>query len=298
VPIPVTTATAVATATPVPGGTPVITTTTTVTQDVMPYSACSTCHSNNNGIKATPQPVSTTTATPTPGASPLKVTVTITQNANQAAVGNMNGGDRALWLQDTIDQRQTWTKAKVADIWAALDQAAKNLGYADTDAAHTALIAMTPAERTTAQNAFLASFTNNEFVDSEGSYGLHNWDYSREIVNKAMEQAKIAQTGVTVKLPYKLTLALSKSSVKAGTKVTFSGGITTAKGVAAAGTAKVMKRVGGVWKVWKNATLNASGKYSITVKMTSKGTFYFRALMPADSLNDAGNSAKRKLVVK
>ena len=32
--------------------------------------------------------------------------------------------------------------------------------------------------------------------------------------------------------------------------------------------------------------------------MTKKGTFYFRALMPENSLNKAGNSAKRKLVVK
>ena len=32
--------------------------------------------------------------------------------------------------------------------------------------------------------------------------------------------------------------------------------------------------------------------------MAKKGTFYFRALMPADSLNKAANSAKRKLVVK
>ena len=45
---PVRHATAVATATPVPGGTPVITTTSTVWQDGMPFSACSTCHNNDN----------------------------------------------------------------------------------------------------------------------------------------------------------------------------------------------------------------------------------------------------------
>ena len=88
-----------------------------------------------------------------------------------------------------------------------------------------------------------------------------------------------------------MTLKLSKSSVKANTKVKFSGTVTTAKGVAGAGTVKIMKRVSGVWKVWKTRQLNASGKYSITVKMTKKGTFYFRALMPGDSLNKTANSA-------
>ncbi len=293
-PIPVVTTSAVATASP--SGR--ITTTNTVTWDVMPMSACSTCHNNNNGVRSTPQPVSTTTATPTPTASPLRVTVTINQNANQSPWGNNPGGDRGLWLQDTIEHRQEWTKAKVAAIWAELDKAAKHLGYADTDAAHTALVAVPAAEWTTAERAFLSGFTNNEFVESEGSFGLHNWDYSREIVNTAMMQARIASTGVVVKLPWKVTLKLSKSSVKAKAKVKFSGSVTTARGVVGAGTAKIMKRVGGVWKVWKNAKLNASGKYSITVKMTKKGKFYFRALMPADSLNKAANSAKRKLVVK
>jgi hypothetical protein len=297
-PIPYATATAVATATPTPGGTPVITTTLTVTQDGMPFSACSTCHNNSNSVKSNPEAVSTTRATPTPGASPLRVNVTVVQNANGNAVGNMAGGDKAMWLQDTLEQRQSWTKAKVDAIWAELGKAAVALGYADTDAAHEALVDKAAATRTTAEMAFLNGFTNVEFVQSEGSFGLHNWDYSREIVNKAMEQAKVAQTGVVVKLPYKVTLALSKSSIKAGAKVKFSGKVTTAKGVAAAGTAKVMKRVGGVWKVWKNAKLNASGKYSVTVKMTKKGTFYFRTAMPADSLNKAANSAKKKLVVK
>jgi hypothetical protein len=293
-PIPVVTTSAVATA--AASGT--ITTTNTVTWDVMPMSACSTCHNNNNGVRSTPQPVSTTTATPNPTASPLRVTVTVNQNANQTPWGNNPGGDRGLWLQDTIEQRQEWTKAKVAEIWAELDRAAVRLGYADLDEAHTALVAVSAAKRTTAETAFLMGFTNVEFVESEGSFGLHNWDYSREIVNKAMQQARTAATGVVVKLPYKPTLSLSKSSVKAGNKVEFSGKVTTSRGVAAAGTAKIMKRVGGVWKVWKNAKLNASGKYSITVKMTKKGTFYFRTLMPADSLNKAANSTKRKLVVK
>jgi hypothetical protein len=293
-PIPVRTASAVATASP--SGT--ITTTNTVTWDSMPYSACSTCHSNNNGVLATPRPVSTATATPNPTASPLRVTVTINQVANQSAWGNFSGGDRAVWLQDTIEQRQEWTHKKIEAIWDTLDSAAVKGGFADADEAHTELVALPAAKRTTAQTAFLMSFTNVEFVESEGSFGLHNWDYSRAIVNKAMEQAGIALSGVAIRLPYKPTLSLSKSKVKAGAKVKFSGQVKTAKGVAAAGKVKIMKRVGGVWKVWKSTKLNASGKYSLRVKMTKKGKFYFRTLMPADSLNKAGYSGSRKLVVR
>lgn len=212
--------------------------------------------------------------------------------------GTMVAEPYGLYLQDTIEQRQEWTHAKITAIWALLDKVAVDNGYADAGAARDALVEEPENTWTTTVRAFLSSFTNVEFVESEGSFGIHNWDYSREIVNKAMMQAKIAESGVLVKLPFKPTLSLSKSKVKAGAKVKFSGTVKTAKGVAAAGTAKIMKRVGGVWKVWKNAKLNASGKYSITVKMTKKGTFYFRTLMPADSLNKAGNSAKKKLVVK
>ena len=43
----------------------------------------------------------------------------------------------------------------------------------------TALVAIPQNQWTTAQRAFLSSFTNVEFVESEGSFGLHNWDYSR-----------------------------------------------------------------------------------------------------------------------
>ena len=265
-----------------------------------------TCHNNDSPEVEGPEPVTATTTTPTPTASPLIVKVDVTQNANGNAIPGASatsspstkGGDKAMWLQATLEQRQTWTKAKVAEIWAALDTAAKNLGYADTDAAHTALVDMAPATRTTAQNAFLAGFTNNEFVESEGSFGLHNWDYSREIVNTAMVQAKTAATGVVVKAPWKVTLSLSKSSVKSGTSVTFKGSVKTAKGVTGAGTVKIKKRVNGVWKVWKSVKLKADGTYSLKVKMTGKGTFYFYTLKPADSTNLSGKSSSHKLVVK
>jgi hypothetical protein len=296
-PIPIASATAKATAWPNPA-TSVVTTTKTLTQDSMPYSACSTCHNNNQ--KPTPVPVSTVTTAAVPSATPTAISVTVTQNV-------ANQGDKALWLQDTIDQRQEWTHAKVDEIWVVLQTAAAHLGYPnvagntpaeDAQIARDALVAVPANQWTTAERAFLSSFTNVEFVDSEGSYGLHNWDYSRQIVNTAMMQAKVAQTGVVVKMPWKVTFKLSKSSVKSGAKVTFSGTVMTAKGVSGAGKVKIMKRVSGVWKVWKSTSLKADGSYSLTVKMATKGTFYMRALMPADSLNKIGYGPQKKLVVK
>jgi nitrate reductase cytochrome c-type subunit len=204
-----------------------------------------------------------------------------------------------LYLQDTIEQRQTWTKAKVDEIWAALDVAAVNLGYADVDAAHEALMAIPQNQWTTAQRAFLSSFTNVEFVQSEGSFGLHNWDYSREIVNVAMSQAKIAQTGVVVRTPWVVTLKMSKSNVRAGTTVKFTGKVKTSKGVAGAGTVKIMRRWSGNWQVWLKGRLNSSGQFSISQKLTRTGTFRIRAFMPANSTSlSAYSSPSLKLNVR
>jgi plastocyanin len=152
---------------------------------------------------------------------------------------------------------------------------------------------------TTTVRAFLSSFTNVEFVESEGSFGLHNWDYSREIVNVAMMQAKVAQSGVIVKAPWRVTLKMSKANVRAGTKVKFTGTVKTSKGVAGAGTVRIMRRISGTWQVWLKGRLNSSGNYSITQKLTRTGTFRIRAFMPANSTSlGAYSSPSLKLVVR
>ena len=285
-PIPVSTVTAKATALPLPGTTnyPVITTTVTTTQASMPYSACSTCHDNN--AKAA-QVITATTATPTPTASPLLVNVTVLQ---QAA-----GGDKGLWLQNTIDQRQEWTKAKIVEIHAALAAAAVRLGYADESAAHTALVTIPAARRTTDQTTFLKAFTNVGYVESEGSFGIHNWDYSRAIVNTALVEAQSVKTAPK---PWRITFKISKARVAVNHKVKFSGTVKTSAMAPGAGVVTIQKKVKGHWKAWRTAKLKSTGGFAKTVKMTKKGTFYFRAFMPAHGSNLKKASKSHRLVVK
>ena len=296
-PIPVVTTSAVATASP--SGT--ITTTNTVTWDVMPMSACSTCHSNNNGVRSTPQPVSTTTATPNPTASPLRVTVTINQNANQSAWGNNPGGDRGLWLQDTIEQRQEWTHDKVDAIHNELDAGAVRLGYADEAAAHEALVAIPEADRTFGQTNFLKAFTNVGFVESEGSFGLHNWDYSREIVNVALLQAKAVQAGQPEPRKWVVSLRVSRDSITKGQKVFFRGAVLDGWGFTGKGKITLQRRMGGQsWRNWKTQTLASNGTYDIQQRLNfTKGKWYFRASMPGDGgLNLAAVSPNRTVRIK
>ena len=224
----------------------------------MPYSACSTCHG-----------------------------------------GNAPDDPYATYLQPRIEQRQAWTHAQIEEIWTLLDEAAVNMGYADVDEAQPALVAKPSNTWTAAERAFLSAFTNVEFVETEGSFGIHNWAYTVDIVGAAQGQAEIAKTGVVVRMPWKVTFKQSKTNIRAGTKVKYSGTVKTSKGVAGTGTkVRIMKRVHGVWKVWKSTRVKANGSYSLTVKMTTKGRFYMRAFKLADDFNRAAYSrpAKRLIV--
>jgi hypothetical protein len=109
-----------------------------------------------------------------------------------------------------------------------------------------------------------------------------------------------ATFAVTVtRMKWKVTLKLSKSSVKVNTKVKYSGTVRTSTGRAGSGVVTIQKRraSGGSWINWRTDRLNASGNYSITVKMTNRGTWSFHARMPGDAVNRTGFSAPRKLRV-
>jgi hypothetical protein len=294
-------------ATPVPiittsatvAGTPKVIT-NTITYDVMPYSACSTCH--NKGTRPAPKPTATATALDTPVAGTNTVTIKQFADGAQTYSSNTNtwtpGGDRAEWLQATIEQRQTWTKAKVAEIQTELNAAAVRLGYADSDAAQTALVAIAEADRTASQTLFLKGWTNVQYVASEGSFGLHNWDYSREIVNVALAQARsVAQVAPRAWL---VKLALSKSTITRGQKVFFRGVVQNGFGLAAKGKVKLQRRqAGGKWSTWKSQKLATNGSYSIVLHVNlARGRWLFRSYMPAQGQNLAGNSRNQALTIK
>jgi hypothetical protein len=187
----------------------------------------------------------------------------------------------ALYLQDTIEQRQEWTHDKVDEIHNELDAAAVRLGYADEADARTALVAKAPADRTQSETAFLKAYTNVGFVESEGSFGLHNWDYSRQIVNTALWEAR-SVADQAAPTPWSVTFRASKTSIRRGTKVRYSGSVAPAEALAFGhATVTLQRRVNGNWQKWRTVTCNAAGSYSVTVKMTNTGTFTLRALMPA-----------------
>jgi nitrate/TMAO reductase-like tetraheme cytochrome c subunit len=304
-PVPIATPTSVTvTTTPVPGGTPVITTTTTVVYDSMPYSACSTCHDRNT--QPSPKPTATLTSTPNPTASPLRVSVTVNQDAAGAQLYSSNtntwtpGGDRAQWLQATIEQRQSWTHAKVTEIHSELDAAAVRLGYANEAAAQTALVAIPEADRTFGQTNFLKSFTNVGYVESEGSYGIHNWDYSREIVNVALAEARAVTKETPAPRKWVVTLKASKASVSVNQKVKIRGLVLDGWGLAGKGTLTIQRKLGkGKWQKWATVKLQSGGKYGKTLKMTKKGTWKIRGYMPGDGkLNLASYSVYTTVKVK
>jgi hypothetical protein len=231
---------------------------------VMPYSSCSTCH----GGQAPNDPLAT-------------------------------------YLQNTITQRQDWTKAKIEQIWSELDTAAGKLGYKATATdsaamvARDALVAVPEAQWTDIERLFLSSFTNVEFVQSEGSYGLHNWDYSREIVNTAHVQALTVANATARK--WVVSLRVSKDSIKKGQKIFFRGVVQTGWGFPGKGKVTLQRRMAGQnWRNWKSQTLKTNGTYDIQQKLKfKKGKWYFRARMPGDGgLNTTAVSPNRVIRIK
>ena len=82
--------------------------------------------------------------------------------------------------------------------------------------------------------------------------------------------------------PWKITFSLSSSSVAVNTSVKFYGAVSSDGKPASGSVALQRKKSGGSWGTWKTVALNGAGKYSITVKMTSKGTWSFRTVKASD----------------
>jgi hypothetical protein len=98
--------------------------------------------------------------------------------------------DAATWLQSNLDNRQAAMHSWNDQVTTALTKAAKRLGFKSTAAANTAINKIKPSKWSRGQRAFQKSFTNQSYIVSEGSWGIHNWDYARTVILKALEQAK------------------------------------------------------------------------------------------------------------
>ena len=107
----------------------------------------------------------------------------------------------------------------------------------------------------------------------------------------------ISATFAVNPVPWKVTFSLSKQTVHVNATVKFSGAVSSS-GTPATGAVTIQRRKsGGSWGTWKSDTLDSSGKYSLRVKMTKKGTWYFRTMMASDSGHLTSYSTRLKLKV-
>ena len=214
----------------------------------MPYSACTTCHSRS-------------------------------------------GDHEALWLEDTLTDRQAAMHRWDGQVTAALATAAGYLGYQGADpaaaiaAANTGINAKPASTWTSRELAFQKAYTNRSFVESEGSWGIHNWPYAKAVILKAREQARSIQAQAA-STPWKLRLKGSRTAVRRYQRVRLTGSVKTSAGLAGSGVVTIQKRwAGQSWSTWRKAGLNTNGGFSRVVKLNRRGSIYFRLLMPADGDN-------------
>jgi hypothetical protein len=194
------------------------------------------------------------------------------------------------WAQDTagnVEARKTVTFTVAASPFTITKTVGANGsidGNSSVDSGSDAVFTITPAA-----GYSVADVT----VDGDSKGKISSYTFTNVTANHSI-------SATFAKRPsWKVTLNLPKSSVKVNTKVKYSGTVRTSTGRAGSGVVTIQKRLasGGSWINWRTDRLNASGNYSITVKMTNRGTWSFHAKMPGDAVNRTGFSAPRKLRV-
>ncbi len=112
--------------------------------------------------------------------------------------------------------------------------------------------------------------------------------------NVAADHA-IAASFAVAPMPWKVTLKLSKTTVKVDQKVKFSGSVKNSMSSPATGKVTIQRKEasGGSWSAWRTVKLNTKGNYSLTVKMTRKGTWYFRTMKSGDAQYLTSYSSRR-----
>ena len=239
--------------------------------------------------EVTPVPLRTTT--PTPGASPV-ITYTTMPFSACTTCHSRPGDQAATWLQNTLDYRQEAMMSWNDKTTVALGAAAARLGFAGVDDAARIknandtlnAIAQAGGAWNASQTDFQKAFTNQSYVVSEGSWGIHNWDYARTIILKAMDQAAAVTAPSSI-----ITIRASATTVNRNASVIFSGRVSTAT----SGTVTIQVRTGssGAWRRATTRALTASGNYSVSIRMTTTGTFSYRATFPASATQRGGTSS-------
>ena len=185
----------------------------------------------------------------------------------------------ATFAADVVPPPSTFTITKTVGANGSID------GNSSVDSGSDAVFTITPAT-----GYHVADVT----VDGVSKGAISSYTFTNVTANHA-----ISATFAWTKLATSVTFKVSRSSAPVNTKVKYSGTVRTSTGRAGSGVVTIQKRraSGGSWIKWRTHRLNARGNYSITVKMTNRRTWYFRARMPGNAVNRTGFSAQRKLRV-
>jgi hypothetical protein len=107
----------------------------------------------------------------------------------------------AQYLSGTFENRQNQMKTWDGEVTAELTAAAARMGYASTSAAVSAINEKDQADWNASELAFQSAYTNQTYIESERSWGIHNWPYASAVIQKALEQAKSVKDtldGITI----------------------------------------------------------------------------------------------------
>ncbi len=236
------------------------------TTESMPYSSCSTCHATT-------------------------------------------GNPLAQQMQSVMDNLQSSMETAINAVASQLVTDAQNLGYPLLNASGTVVTARSQADATQTIDGALAvingknqsslslaelnfqrAYTNMEFAGSEGSDGVHNPSYAPQVISEALQQAYAANPSaksVAVKLQTGATTVASGRYVQFRTWVT----------PATAGSVVIQMQKGSSWVTFATLTAGANGFADQALKLTTVGTFNFRAYKAATATTAAGYSTAVRIVV-
>ena len=248
--------------------------------------ACVNCHTL---ITPTPTPTPTSTGTPTP--TPTGTPAPAGGVSSNVVVTGTGTHTIEYWAQDIARNATT----HVVKTFAIAD----TFTITPTSGANGSIL---PSTAQTVNSGGNLTFTITPATGYSVADVLVDGSSVGQVTSYAFNNVTAAHTisaTFAKRVSWKVTLKVSRSSAPVNTKVKYSGTVRTSTGRAGSGVVTIQKRraSGGSWINWRTDRLNASGNYSITVKMTNRGTWSFHARMPGDAVNRTGFSAPRKLRV-